>query len=173
MNEVDNAVKSTDAVLESVSGDTENASTAEIGNLSEDTEGAPTEENELELLREQVKRLKEELERRERETEQAAKELSDFRELFPNTDVATLPDSIWDSVRQGNSLAAAYAIHYRRQQLKAEAVHAANQKNASLSSGYVGNGSVEYYTPDEVRAMSRTEVKANYKKIIASMKKWS
>lgn len=172
MNEAD-TVKYTDTVSETVNDDAENVNETESESLSESAQGAPTEENELELLREQIKQLKDELERRERETEQAAKELSDFRELFPNTDVAALPDSIWDSVRQGNSLAAAYAMHYRRQQLRAEAIHAANQKNASLSPGHAGDGSVEYYTPDEVRAMSRTEVKANYKKIIESMKKWS
>ncbi|MBO5937927.1 MAG: hypothetical protein J6Q82_00305 [Clostridia bacterium] len=48
-----------------------------------------------------------------------------------------------------------------------------NRRNASLSAGRVGtNVAPEYYTPDEVRAMSPTEVRENYEKIRASMKKW-
>lgn len=48
-----------------------------------------------------------------------------------------------------------------------------NSRNASLSAGRVGtNLAPEYYTPDEVRAMTPTEVRENYEKIRASMKKW-
>ena len=48
-----------------------------------------------------------------------------------------------------------------------------NRRNASLSAGRVGtNVAPEYYTPDEVRAMSPSEVRENYEKIRASMKKW-
>ena len=48
-----------------------------------------------------------------------------------------------------------------------------NRRNASLSAGRVGsNVAPEYYTPDEVRAMSPSEVRENYAKIRASMKKW-
>ena len=49
-----------------------------------------------------------------------------------------------------------------------------NRRNASRSAGRVGtNIAPEYYTPDEVRAMSPSEVRENYQKIRASMKKWS
>lgn len=48
-----------------------------------------------------------------------------------------------------------------------------NTRNASLSAGRVGtNLAPEYYTPDEVRAMSPAEVRENYERIRASMKKW-
>ena len=48
-----------------------------------------------------------------------------------------------------------------------------NERNATLSAGRVGTSlAPEYYTPDEVRAMSQTEVRENYEKIRASMKKW-
>ena len=48
-----------------------------------------------------------------------------------------------------------------------------NTRNATLSAGRVGTSlAPEYYTPDEVRAMSQAEVRENYEKIRASMKKW-
>ena len=48
-----------------------------------------------------------------------------------------------------------------------------NRRNAARSAGHVGtNVAPEYYTPDEVRAMSPAEVRENYEKIRASMKKW-
>ena len=48
-----------------------------------------------------------------------------------------------------------------------------NTRNAAHSAGRVGtNLAPEYYTPDEVRAMTQAEVRENYEKIRASMKKW-
>ena len=48
-----------------------------------------------------------------------------------------------------------------------------NRRNASRSAGRAGNNPApEYYSPDEVRAMSPKEVRENYKKIRASMQKW-
>lgn len=48
-----------------------------------------------------------------------------------------------------------------------------NRRNAARSAGRAGtNASPEYYSPDEVRAMSAAQVRENYQKIRASMKKW-
>ena len=48
-----------------------------------------------------------------------------------------------------------------------------NQRNARHSAGRAGKSTApEYYTPDEVRAMSAGEVRENYEKIRASMKQW-
>ena len=49
-----------------------------------------------------------------------------------------------------------------------------NQINAYRSSGQAGSNTArEYFSPDEVRAMSQSEVRANYQRIIESMKKWN
>ena len=49
-----------------------------------------------------------------------------------------------------------------------------NRANAMNSSGSIGNKTgAEFFTPDEVRAMSQSEVRANYQRIIESMKKWN
>lgn len=48
-----------------------------------------------------------------------------------------------------------------------------NRRNAARSAGRAGtNASPEYYSPEEVRAMSAHEVRENYQKIRASMKRW-
>ena len=49
-----------------------------------------------------------------------------------------------------------------------------NRKNASLSAGSVGKGHAgEYFSPDEVRAMTQREVHDNYSKIKESMRFWN
>ncbi len=131
-------------------------------------------ETELEKLRAEVQRLTEELDRKSAEAERVASQISELYELFPDTDVSRIPDEVWESVREGNSLAAAYALHAKKQQQREQNAKAVNDRNAALSAGHAGSGTTnEYFTPDEVRAMSRGEVRANYTKILESMKKWN
>ena len=86
----------------------------------------------------------------------------------------SVPESVWDSVRAGSSLASAYAIYARRTYINEMRAGGINKRNAELSAGLAGKGTAsEYYTPDEVRAMSQREVRANYSKIVESMKKWN
>ena len=85
-----------------------------------------------------------------------------------------IPAEVWESITNGGSLAAAYALYHRKEQLHRERVRALNSKNAELSTGKVGvDTAKEYFTPSEVRSMSRKEVHANYPKILNSMKKWN
>ena len=59
-------------------------------------------------------------------------------------------------------------------QSKKQSAKERNERNALLSSGRVGkSSSEEYFTPDEVRKMSGSEVRANYSKIMESMKRWN
>ena len=100
-------------------------------------------------------------------------EIGDFVALFPDVPVEELPDEVWESVRAGAPLAASYALYERKKAAKAKRVAEINQKNASRSPGAAGTDTAsEYFTPDEVRRMSRAEVHANYSKIKESMKKW-
>lgn len=128
----------------------------------------------VDALNEQVRQLTEELEKKEAEAEIVGGQIREFFSLFPNTAIESVPESVWESVKQGNSLAAAYALHHRRIQLEREKADRINEKNATLSAGKAGRGAAaEYFTPAEVRAMSQLEVRANYSKIIESMKKWN
>lgn len=101
-------------------------------------------------------------------------ELSEFSELFPDTPVNSIPESVWEAVRQGAPLLASYALYEKRIKNERARIAAINGKNASASLGKAGvNTPGEYFTPDEVRKMSAAEVHANYSKIKASMQKWN
>ena len=100
-------------------------------------------------------------------------EIGDFVVLFPDVPVEELPDEVWEGVRAGAPLAAAYALYEKKKYAEAKRIAAINAKNASRSPGAAGTDTAsEYFTPDEVRRMSRAEVHANYSKIKESMKKW-
>ena len=143
-----------------------------------DVEQAPDDGTlaELQNLRAEVERLTGELERKNAEderTRQSLAQIEEFRQIFPETDVASLPDEVTQSISKGNSLAAAYALYLQKQLARQSKTQFVNQRNAYASSGKIGGSSEEYFTPDEVRAMSQSEVRANYKKIRDSMKKWN
>lgn len=140
--------------------------------VSQETENNT--ENELELLREQVKRLTQELSEKDAHSERIAAELGEFYELFPDTDIKALPDEVWAGVRSGTSLAASLALYNHRVSSREAKAREINSRNSALSTGQVGaSGNSQYFSPDEVRAMSRSEVRANYSKILESMKKWN
>ena len=129
---------------------------------------------ELERLRNEVKELNERLLNQQRESETVRAQLGDFYDAFPDVEIKSIPDGVWDSVREGNSLAASYALYMHRARKADERRTEQNQKNAYRSAGRIGkNAASEYFTPDEVRKMSSGEVRANYSKIIESMKRWN
>jgi hypothetical protein len=128
----------------------------------------------VDTLRAELETLKAEFEEKKRAYEKISREFGEFSEIFPTTDIKSLPDSVWEEVKSGIPLAAAYALYEKKCAIRAEAANNANLKNSALSSGSIGREVTEnFYTPDEVRAMSRAEVKKNYSKIIESMKKWN
>ena len=129
---------------------------------------------ELDTLREELILLRAELEEKKSSLERLGREISEFSELFPNEPLTSLPDSVWESVRGGIPLAAAYALYRRKAELRAEQANITNQKNNKMSTGAIGRDTTDsFFSPDEVRAMSRAEIKKNYSKILDSMKKWN
>lgn len=99
-------------------------------------------------------------------------EYLEFARLFPGTDVSALPDSVCESVRAGVPLAAAYALYEKKKSFESFAAHEKNSKNANLSFPVSDGESEKYFSPDEVKSMSRDEVRTNYKRIIESMRHW-
>ena len=137
------------------------------------TEEPSSQEAELETLRAEVKSLKELLAKREQEQESALRELEEFNRLFPEIAIKQIPDEVWEDMQKGIPLCAAYALYEKKSRMAEVHAFQINQRNASLSAGKAGlNTSGEYFTPDEVRAMSQRQVRENYKKIIESMKSW-
>ena len=146
-------------VEKEIDGELESAAEATIASLLE----------EISTLKEQIAKL----EALKQTEARILAEIGDFVALFPDVPVEELPDEVWESVRAGAPLAASYALYERKRAAKAKRVAAINQKNASRSPGAAGTDTAsEFFTPDEVRRMSRAEVHANYSKIKESMKKW-
>lgn len=151
---------------------TENASdTQEM--ISESTVKETPEEN-VESLRSEIDRLRAELEESRAANQKIADDISEFHRLFPNIELNALPDEVHESVRAGIPLSASYALYEKRLAAERERIDAINRQNARKSSGAAGkNTPKEYFSPEEVRSMSQSEVRENYKKIIDSMKKWN
>ena len=132
------------------------------------------EENELETMRNELERLRSELRESKLEGERIASEIAELHSLFPEANASQLPDEVKASIASGIPLAAAYALYEKRREAERARADGINRKNASLSYGAAGkNTPKEYFSPDEVRAMSQSEVRANYARIIESMKKWN
>ena len=147
-------------VEKEIDGELESAAEATIASLLE----------EISTLKEQIAKL----EALKQTEARILAEIGDFVALFPDVPVEELPDEVWESVRAGAPLAASYALYERKKAAKAKRVAAINQKNASRSPGAAGTDTAsEYFTPDEVRRMSRAEVHANFTKIRKSMEKWN
>lgn len=153
--------------------ETEEQLSDDVRPTEEDSEDT-AQQTELELLRNEVKTLRAELDEKTAIAERISAQLGELAELFPDVTPAAIPQDVWEQVKNGTPLAAAYALYERRSFIKNKHATEINEKNARLSSGKAGSSATkEYFSPDDVRAMSRSEVRANYSKIIESMKKWN
>ena len=128
-------------------------------------------EEELTVLREEVARLRQTLSDKEAEQQKTLRELGEFNRLFPDVAIKSVPKQVWSSVSEGIPLCAAYALYEKKIQQEAARAEGINRQNASRSAGQAGrNTAKEYFSPDEVRAMSQKQVHESYAKIMASMK---
>ena len=131
----------------------------------------------VEALKKTVKELQDELDAYKSAAahqEAITKQINEFSELFPDVSVRTIPDEVWENVKQGNSLAAAYSVYERKISEAARRIEQINAQNAKKSAGAAGkNLNQEFFSADDVRKMSPSEVRANYAKIRRSMEKWN
>lgn len=127
---------------------------------------------ELERLRGELKNLQDQLALKDARLGQISAEFEEFNTLYPNTPLSTLGDRVWADVQRGIPVAAAYALEKRRMEHTAQTAAVSNAQNTFRSSGALGQTQSDYFSPAEVRAMSQSEVRANYQKIIQSMQKW-
>ena len=143
-------------------------------NINVREENTDDKKNDVELLKAELDTLRQELEEKKKSFERMSREIGEFSEVFPEKSINAIPDSVWESVKTGIPLAAAYALYERKNALRADAASRINERNGNVTTGPIGRASTEnFYTPDEVKAMSRSEVKRNYSKILESMKKWN
>ncbi|MBO4422088.1 MAG: hypothetical protein J5879_01510 [Clostridia bacterium] len=103
--------------------------------------------------------------------QRAEEEIAEFSDLYPDTDLDSVPGSVWEDVKQGKRLALAYGEYEENRQRSYEAARLANEENAAMSSGRIsGAPKKAFYTASEVSAMSPKEVAENYDDILYSMK---
>ena len=129
-------------------------------------------EDRLECLRNELTQLRAEIAARDELLARIGGECEEFRMLYPDTALSALPDSIWEDVRRGIPIAAAWALSERRRMLTAQKAEEYNRLNDARSSGALTGTEPDYFSPTEVRAMTQSEVRANYQKIMRSMQKW-
>lgn len=155
----------------------------EAAQIEDDTATEPSEadkepiedvaQSETELLRGEIERLKALLGEKQAAEAKNMKELQEFMRLYPNTPLQSVPREVWQRVEEGLPLSAAYALHEKELALIAYRAKEINELNASRSAGKAGGKEGnEYFSYDEVRAMSQREVHENYEKIRRSMKHW-
>lgn len=95
-------------------------------------------------------------------------------EVIPEASEAAEPeDPIEDPLLRELSSLRAELSSLREELEKRQKAEEINRRNASRSAGRAGNSTApEYFSPEEVRAMSQSEIRENYQRIRASMKKW-
>lgn len=135
------------------------------GRSVEEIRRAREERAKIEALEEECKTL------RARESARVfADDLAEIKKQYPDADIKNIRDLGDDFMRlraSGVDNLMAYEVVRRRQEM--------DKKPIPPSTGSVkstGGAVKEYFTADEVRAMSPAEVKKNYEKIRKSMKKW-
>lgn len=138
-----------------------------------DPGAVPDDRARLSELREELTRLREELARKEAVSFRLGRECAEFRDLYPDIPLSAIPDAVWDAVRDGIPLSAAFALSERRRERVAQAAKESNLRNGSRSSGELAQTSPGYFSRDEVLRMSRAEVRENYNNILLSMQKWN
>lgn len=94
-------------------------------------------------------------------------------ELYPGVIRSALPEAVEREAREEKMpLAAAYALYLRRRELAAAEGEVAARLAAYESAGALGGDCGEpFYSIDEIRAMSRKEIRRSYKAILRSLEK--
>ncbi|MBR4288120.1 MAG: hypothetical protein IKT50_01635 [Clostridia bacterium] len=108
------------------------------------------------------------------ETEKMKEDIALFHRLFPEVKAKDIPEEVWERVEAGESLAASFALHFVQKMKEEEhikTVNATNEKKAPPRIRHDG-AEYDYFSPEAVKSMSRSEIKKNYDAILASMEKW-
>ncbi len=102
-------------------------------------------------------------------------ESNEMEELLPPTEEAsTEPEDLPEDPLLSEIASLRTELSELREELtRRQKADEINRRNAARSAGRAGtNAAPEYYSPDEVRAMSPAQVRENYQRIRASMQKW-
>ena len=130
-------------------------------------------EERISVMQNRLDSICSQIEGQQKKLEKAMSDYNEFFGLYPDIDIKSIPDSVWESVNSGVPLAAAYALCERKKEVERQTAERINERNRTMSSGQIGSVSPQtYLSPAEVRAMSASEVRANFSLITESMKHW-
>ena len=109
------------------------------------------------------------------DAEKLARDVAAFHSLFPDVKAEEIPGEVWERVEGGESLTAAYAVHFVREKREEERIAKLNAENEKAAPPPVRHDGKEesYFSPEAVKAMSRDEVRKNYQEILRSMDHWN
>ena len=130
-------------------------------------------EERISVMQNRLDSICSQIEGQQKKLEKAMSDYNEFFGLYPDIDIKSIPDSVWESVNSGVPLAAAYALCERKKEVERQTAERINERNRTMSSGQIGSVSPQtYLSPAEVKAMSASEVRANLSLITESMKHW-
>ncbi len=145
----------------------------EFGEQPIDTEGLP--ENVIAKL-DAAKGYRAEQRRaaRARKNEESMSEdIKRFREIFPDVSADDIPESVWEEVQNGVSLAHAFALYTLSEENTKRIAESVNRRNGDIGARAESAGPTEpVFTKEQVEKMSNKDVKSNYKNILKAMKGW-
>ncbi len=98
-----------------------------------------------------------------------------FHALFPEVSGENIPQEVWDRVEMGESLAASYALYTVKENREEEKIRKINEENSKKAPPPIQTAGADedYFSPEAVKKMTRSEIKENYDKILSSMEKWN
>ena len=126
----------------------------------------------IEALNARIWELEELLAQREAVADRMMRECEEFESYFPEVTLRQVPAEVWNRVQAGIPLAAAYALYERGVRNRAQAAQEQNARNAAHLPTAPAPAESRYFSPAQVRAMSRREVRENYDRIFESMRHW-
>ena len=126
----------------------------------------------LDELRSELKSLREALASQTAQLNRTEREYGEFANLYPDVKLSEIPDSVWLDVEHGTPLAAAYALEERRRALLRAKAEESNQQNLLRTAGSCHGAPSGYFSPEEVRRMSQTDIRKHFSAILESMKTW-
>lgn len=132
----------------------------------------PFDLTELAKLRSELTSLQQELTQKQALALRFGRECAEFQELYPEVSLSAVPDEVWDSVKHGVPLSAAFALSERRRSRLEACAQQSNRSNLASSAGELREHTSGYFSFDEVKHMSRAEIRQNYDRILLSMQKW-
>lgn len=102
-------------------------------------------------------------------------DISLFHTLFPEVKAEEIPQEVWDRVEKGESLAASYALFAVTKYREEERIQKVNEENGKKAPPRVDAAASDgdYFSPEAVKSMTRSEIRRNYDKILSSMEKWN